>query len=139
MKNSEAQGMGGVLGRAQLIETSGHCLKTPKTAMCDSPRTGATLAGRRPFAGIGWKAQRDETAPQQRVQPIQSQTDATKHVKKRHHAWNYASHKGKKVVIKDSPTNKAARTNATFWNSAVNSQTAPPTGHSARVNESVSR
>jgi len=47
------------------------------------------------------------------AQSTQSQTHATKHVKKRHHAPHYASHKGKKVVIKHSPTNKMARTKAT--------------------------
>jgi len=47
------------------------------------------------------------TSTPQRVQPMQSQTHATKHVKKRHHARHYGSQKGKKVVVKHTPATKA--------------------------------
>jgi hypothetical protein len=67
-------------------------------------------------------AQTSTTAsPPQRVQSAQplatqqvkqSQTHATKHVKKRHHARHYASHKGKKVVVKHTPTTKTVKTKA---------------------------
>ena len=62
----------------------------------------------------------------QRVQSAQSQTHATKHVKKRHHAAtnkvvrkhdrgmhrHYASQKSKKVVIKHTPATKTVKTKA---------------------------
>jgi hypothetical protein len=62
----------------------------------------------------------------QRVQSAQSQTHATKHIKKRHHAAtnkvvrthdrdlhrHYASKKSKKVVIKHTPANKSVKTKA---------------------------
>ena len=53
------------------------------------------------------------TSTSQRVQPMQSQTHATKHVKKRHHARHYASHKGKKLAVKHTPATKTVKTNAT--------------------------
>ena len=52
------------------------------------------------------------STPQQRVQYSQSQTHVTKHVKKRHPARHYASHKGKKVVVKHTPATKSAKTKA---------------------------
>jgi hypothetical protein len=52
------------------------------------------------------------TSTSQRVQPMQSQTHATKHVNKRHRAWHYASHKGKKVVVKHTPASKPVKTKA---------------------------
>ena len=58
-------------------------------------------------------AQTSTTPSPKAALSTQSQTHATKHVKKRHHAPHYASHKGKKLVIKLSPTNKMARTKAT--------------------------
>jgi hypothetical protein len=58
-------------------------------------------------------AQTSTTAPTpQRVQSAQSQTHATKHVKKRHHARHYASQKSKKVVIKHAPATKTVKTKA---------------------------
>jgi len=59
-------------------------------------------------------AQTSTTAskPQQRVQYSQSQTHATKHANKRHPARHYASHKGKKVVVKHTPAMKAVKTKA---------------------------
>jgi len=48
----------------------------------------------------------------QRIQSMQSQTHVTKHAKKRHHARHYASHKGKKVVVKRTPATKPAKTKA---------------------------
>jgi hypothetical protein len=52
------------------------------------------------------------TSTSQRVQPMQSQTHATKHVKKRHHARHYASHKGKKLAVKHTPATKTVKTKA---------------------------
>jgi len=60
---------------------------------------------------------------QQRVQPMQSQINATQqgkqsqmratqHVNKRHHARHYASHKGNKVVVKHTPATKTVKTKA---------------------------
>jgi uncharacterized membrane protein YcgQ (UPF0703/DUF1980 family) len=45
----------------------------------------------------------------QRVQSAQSQTHATKHIKKRHHVRHYASQKSKKVVIKHTPATKPVK------------------------------
>ena len=50
------------------------------------------------------------STPQQRVQYSQSQTHATKQVKKRHYARHHASPKGKKVVTKHAPATKTMKT-----------------------------
>jgi hypothetical protein len=48
-------------------------------------------------------------ATQQVKQP---QVQTTKHANKRHHARHYASHKGKKVVVKHTPATKTVKTKA---------------------------
>jgi hypothetical protein len=66
-------------------------------------QTSTTAATPKPVQSAQPKAQATQ-------QVKQSQT-TTKHVKKRHHARHYASHKGKRVV-KHAPTTKTMKTKA---------------------------